>query len=94
MSIFGHEGADKGNDRHNSKQPALTGLHRALVIKRIRIDYDKPSAPGLFVIRCNAKGKIEAENSNLAYRQQRNGAGVTVKVVKVVAKGEQAHFAG
>lgn len=50
-------------------------------IKRIRIDYDKPHAPGLFVIRCNGKGKILAENSNLSTSQIRHGAGVTQKVV-------------
>lgn len=51
------------------------------MIKRIRIDYNSKRAPGLLVIRCNRHGRIEAENANLAYRQMRNGAGVTSKVV-------------
>ena len=49
------------------------------MIRKIRIEYDKPHAQGLFVIRCSARGEIRGENSSLAYRQQRHGAGVTQK---------------
>lgn len=55
------------------------------MIRKIRIDYDKPNAPGLFVIRCNARGEIRGENNSLAYRQQRHGAGITKSAAKVVA---------
>ena len=60
-------------------------------IKRIRIDYDSPFSPGVFVIRCDAKGRITGENEYLAYRQEKHGAGRTVNVVKVVASNDKKH---
>ena len=59
-------------------------------IKRIRSDYANPNPPGIFVIRCNAKGKITGENDYLAYRQDKHGAGRTVKVVAKVEKHNPA----
>ena len=49
------------------------------MIRKVRIDYGKPHAPGLFVIRCNAKGVITGENSSLERRQLIHGAQVTKK---------------
>lgn len=57
-------------------------------IKRIRVDYNSRTAPGLFVIRCKKDGSIEAENSNLKIRQLKNGAGVTEKVVTKSGSGK------
>ena len=51
------------------------------MIRHVRVDYDSPNPPGVFVIRANAKGKIVGENPYLANRQQRHGASVTQKVV-------------
>ena len=48
-------------------------------IHHIRIDYDNPNPPGIFVIRCNAKGEITRENKSLAYRQLRHGADTTLR---------------
>ena len=52
------------------------------MIRYVRIDYDKPDPPGIFVIRTNSKGKISGENAYLNHRQMKHGAGVTKKVVK------------
>ena len=58
------------------------------MIRYVRIDYDKPDPPGIFVIRTNSKGKISGENAYLNHRQMKHGAGVTKKVVR---SGEYNH---
>lgn len=57
-------------------------------VRRVRIDYNSKHAPGLFVIRCKKDGRIEAENSNLSIRQDKNGAGITKKAVTKGGNGK------
>lgn len=44
------------------------------MIRKVRIDYGKPHAPGVFVVRCNAKGAITGENRSLERRRMIHGA--------------------